>query len=252
VAEKKFLDFLDRFDGGGMGKSGEKFEGGGLLSMLGNLFADPYGSDDKARMASRDAFYNAQGDAVPAPTLLAPRAGGNAGVETSLRPQARPQSVAERGMGLDPFGGAGPNVSGAAAERGMGLDPFGGAGPNVSGAAAERGMGLDPFGGFSPNSAGPFNPSSAAPVQPVAPGMPTGLNMSQTPDADIVQGLQGGLPASPSRGADPSYGDPLSPMGFDRYLLEKFDPQFVNRVRMNPEQYNTAYDVYVRNGGRLN
>jgi len=31
VAEKKFLDFLDRFDGGGMGKSGEKFEGGGRL-----------------------------------------------------------------------------------------------------------------------------------------------------------------------------------------------------------------------------
>jgi len=78
VAEKKFLDFLDRFDGGGMGKSGEKFEGGGLLSMLGNLFADPYGSDDKARMASRDAFYNAQGDAVPAPTLLAPKAGKRA------------------------------------------------------------------------------------------------------------------------------------------------------------------------------
>ena len=76
MAEKKFLDFLDRFDGGGMGKSGEKFEGGGLLSMLGNLFADPYGSDDKARMASRDAFYNAQGDAVPAPSLLSPRAGG--------------------------------------------------------------------------------------------------------------------------------------------------------------------------------
>ena len=94
MAEKKFLDFLDRFDGGGMGKSGGKFEGGGLLSMLGNLFADPYGSDDKARMASRDAFYNAQGDAVPAPTLLAPRAGnnagGNTGVKTSLRPQARP------------------------------------------------------------------------------------------------------------------------------------------------------------------
>lgn len=231
MAEKKFLDFLDRFDGGGMGKSGEKFEGGGLLSMLSNLFADPYGSDDKARMASRDAFYNAQGDAVAPPSLLAPESGGNAGVKASLRPPVLPQSMAERNMGLDPFGGAGPNVSGA---------------------AAERGMGLDPFGGFSPNSAGPFNPASAAPVQPVATGMPTGPNMSQTPDADILRMPPTGLPASPSRGVDPSYGDPLSPMGFDRYLLEKFDPQFVDRVRMNPEQYNTAYGVYVRNGGRLN
>lgn len=227
MAEKKFLDFLDRFDGGGMGKSGEKFEGGGLLSMLGNLFADPYGSDDKARMASRNQFYNAQGDAVAPPSLLAPESG----VKASLRPPALPQSMAERNMGLDPFGGAGPNVSGAAVERGMGLDPFGGAGPNVS---------------------APFNPANSAPVQPQAPGMPTGPNMSQTPDADIVRMPPTGLPSSPSRGVDPSYGDPLSPMGFDRYLLEKFDPQFVDRVRMNPEQYNTAYDVYVRNGGRLN
>lgn len=93
MAEKKFLDFLDRFDGGGMGKSGEKFEGGGLLSMLGNLFADPYGSDDKARMASRNAFYNAKGDAVPAPTLLAPKAGGKAAPAATRNPptvSARP------------------------------------------------------------------------------------------------------------------------------------------------------------------
>lgn len=231
MAEKKFLDFLDRFDGGGMGKSGGKFEGGGLLSMLGNLLADPYGSYDEDRMESRNQFYNAQGDAVAPPSLLTPKSGGNSGVETSLRPPELTQSIAERDMSLDPFGGAGLNVSGA---------------------AAERGMGLDPFGGFSPNSAGPFNPASAAPVQPQAPGMPTGPNMSQTPDADIVRIPPTGLPASPSRGADPNYGDPLSPIGFDRYLLEKFDPQFVDRVRMNPEQYNSAYDVYVRNGGRLN
>ena len=106
MAEKKFLDFLDRFDGGGMGKSGEKFEGGGLLSMLGNLLADPYGSDDKARMASRDAFYNAQGDAVPAPTLLAPRANGNAAPAATRNPPAvsarpAPPTDAQR-FGMNP------------------------------------------------------------------------------------------------------------------------------------------------------
>ncbi len=57
MAERKFLDFLDRIDGGGMGQSGDTFEGGGLLSMLGNLFASPYGSQDPERRARRDAFY---------------------------------------------------------------------------------------------------------------------------------------------------------------------------------------------------
>ena len=60
MAEKRFLDFLDRIDGGGMGQSGDTFEGGGLLSMLGNLFASPYGSEDLDRRARRDAFYAGQ------------------------------------------------------------------------------------------------------------------------------------------------------------------------------------------------
>jgi len=60
MAEKRFLDFLDRIDGGGMGQSGDTFEGGGLLSMLGNVFASPYGSKDPERRARRDAFYAGQ------------------------------------------------------------------------------------------------------------------------------------------------------------------------------------------------
>lgn len=60
MAEKRFLDFLDRIDGGGMGQSGDTFEGGGLLSMLGNLLASPYGSEDPERRARRDAFYAGQ------------------------------------------------------------------------------------------------------------------------------------------------------------------------------------------------
>lgn len=57
MAEKQFLDFLDRIDGGGMGQSGATFEGGGLLSTLGNLVASPYGSEDPERRAARQAFY---------------------------------------------------------------------------------------------------------------------------------------------------------------------------------------------------
>ena len=57
MKEKRFLDFLDMFDGGGAGQMGDKFEGGGLLSAIGNAFGSPYGSEDPERRASRQAFY---------------------------------------------------------------------------------------------------------------------------------------------------------------------------------------------------
>ena len=38
---KRFTGLMDMLDGGGAGASGGRFEGGGLLSMLGNLFAKP-------------------------------------------------------------------------------------------------------------------------------------------------------------------------------------------------------------------
>lgn len=50
---KQYVDFLDRFDGGGAGRTGNSFQGGGLLSALANIFATPYGSEDRARRAQR-------------------------------------------------------------------------------------------------------------------------------------------------------------------------------------------------------
>jgi len=130
---KRFNSIVDMFDGGGAGQSGDKFEGGGLLSMLGNLFAKPYEAQDRVeQIAARTAMRNT-------PT-------------TSVRPQPRP---ADLNIPLDAFGGAGPNITGAAAERGMGLDPFGGAGPNITGAASERNVGLDAFGGYGPEYTAP-------------------------------------------------------------------------------------------------
>lgn len=38
---KRFTSLIDMIDGGGAGQSGDRFEGGGLLSMLGNLFMKP-------------------------------------------------------------------------------------------------------------------------------------------------------------------------------------------------------------------
>lgn len=56
---KRFTGILDMLDGGGAGASGDKFEGGGLLSILGNLFAKPLEAQDNveriaARTSARD------------------------------------------------------------------------------------------------------------------------------------------------------------------------------------------------------
>lgn len=78
MAERKFLDFLDMFDGGGAGMSGDRFEGGGILSALGNLVASPYGSEDEARRNARMAFYDSgvQPGLPAQPTLSTQSANG--------------------------------------------------------------------------------------------------------------------------------------------------------------------------------
>jgi len=54
---KRFTDLMDMLDGGGAGASGDKFEGGGLLSALGNLFAKPLEAQDNVeKIAARAAL----------------------------------------------------------------------------------------------------------------------------------------------------------------------------------------------------
>jgi len=78
---KQYVDFLDRFDGGGAGQTGNSFQGGGLLSALANIFATPYGSEDQARRAQRrqalgllDTAAAPAQATVRAPAPFAPRA----------------------------------------------------------------------------------------------------------------------------------------------------------------------------------
>ena len=51
-----FTGLKDMFDGGGAGKSGAKFEGGGILSALGNAAARPSGSRDRGEADMRTGF----------------------------------------------------------------------------------------------------------------------------------------------------------------------------------------------------
>ena len=50
----RFTGLLDMIDGGGAGQSGDRFEGGGLLSMLGNLFAKPLEAQDRVERIAAD------------------------------------------------------------------------------------------------------------------------------------------------------------------------------------------------------
>lgn len=122
MAEKRFLDFLDRIDGGGMGQSGDTFEGGGLLSMLGNLFASPYGSEDPERRARRDAFYAGQmGEPMAAPKTSRAVQGMSLPM-SQVPPRMRqdlslPASVNGGGDGL------GPMPTRSASAPNLGFDP---------------------------------------------------------------------------------------------------------------------------------
>lgn len=48
---QKYKGLLDMIDGGGAGAVGNEFEGGGLLSVIANAIATPYGSSDRMRDA---------------------------------------------------------------------------------------------------------------------------------------------------------------------------------------------------------
>ena len=193
MAEKKFLDFMDRFDGGGMGKSGDKFEGGGLLSVLANALATPRGSEDRAK---KEAL---------------------AGLLGNTRPNMRPNRPAPAAISAGSAPAPGYTMPGTIAE--------------MSDRARDRAMPLTQ----ASDIPGGFNPANAAPVQPSAPSYTQPFSM-QTPASQSSQ-----LPAE----------DPLSFESFTNHVINNYDQGFSRRMLSNADQYEQAYDLFVRNGGRL-
>jgi len=63
---------IDMINGGGAGRAGEEFEGGGLLSMLANAFATPYGSEAAPAPMSGSAPAPTQYSRVAPPPMTAP------------------------------------------------------------------------------------------------------------------------------------------------------------------------------------
>jgi len=100
---KQYVDFLDRFDGGGAGQTGNSFQGGGLLSALGNIFANPYGSEDQARRAQRrQALGLLDTAAAPPQARPAPFAPPRGNITTSGLPPAIPSHLTGPKMGMPP------------------------------------------------------------------------------------------------------------------------------------------------------
>ena len=77
-AGPRFTGLLDMIDGGGAGRSGDRFEGGGLLSAFANLFAKPYEAQDRVERIAADARS------------------ANGGM--TLRPRARPEMVSRNNV----------------------------------------------------------------------------------------------------------------------------------------------------------
>ena len=78
-----YSSFRDMIDGGGAGAAGDRFQGGGLLSLLANLFATPLGSEQMTRPQARPqmgmldmgAVPMASPGAIDAPPLTGPVGG---------------------------------------------------------------------------------------------------------------------------------------------------------------------------------
>ena len=108
---KEYLDIFDRFDGGGAGKMGDRFAGGGILSMLANEFFTPYGSEDddrKRRLLEMRGLFDALEAETTAPRPKVTR-GGDTG-RTQVKPQARPSQSMP--FGSTPVGGGMPAAPG--------------------------------------------------------------------------------------------------------------------------------------------
>lgn len=50
----QYISLMDMIDGGGAGRSGDRFEGGGLLSLLANELFRPRGYEDRLRQRKND------------------------------------------------------------------------------------------------------------------------------------------------------------------------------------------------------
>ena len=223
----KFLDFIDMIDGGGAGTMGDKFEGGGIFSMLANALATPYGSEDEERMRRVRQMRGLLAPdesiaprAAPRPTVT--RGGGTG--QAQVRPQARP--APSMAFGSTPVGGGMP----AAPSMTFGNIPVGGGMP-----AAAQNM-------VRPEATARGMPAAAQNMvrpEATARGMPAAAQNMVRPEATAR-----GMPASgmPAAAADPEFAQFMERAKQDPMMSQFIDNADVmqNIFKMYKQQLSTG------------
>lgn len=99
-----FLNFIDMINGGGAGDSGDEFEGGGLLSMIGNALFQPYGYRQRQRAMAEtrpqmrpESLLGMQPMPAPTPAPM-PRPNPMASGMTPANAYVAPQQYSTSGM----------------------------------------------------------------------------------------------------------------------------------------------------------
>lgn len=82
-----FLNFKDMFDGGGMGKAGSQFQGGGLLSDIGNALFKPFGQGQRMQQAMQETRPQMRPQQPTMSTSGAPKEYGGRGDYGMMPPQ---------------------------------------------------------------------------------------------------------------------------------------------------------------------
>lgn len=193
---KRFTGLMDMLDGGGAGASGDRFEGGGLLSMLGNLFAKPLEAQNNVERIAADtnatkAVTKTLEDMAKGGSLTS-RLDGKDGL---LSPAQKEQIVMDQVVNPDVYGiGQGGEFAGsmptpsapAPSYANMFMGEAGRGAPDMPRPSATTAA-LSPTGDMASGVA-PVSPMSeqlspiapATPTTPYPSGMsPTGPSMSQ-------------------------------------------------------------------------
>jgi hypothetical protein len=256
----KFLDFLDMIDGGGAGKMGDKFEGGGIFSMLANAIATPYGSEDEARKRARMQAHGLLSDKAPAASIMSTPTPAVQPVQTAGQLSPRLDTKGMTPVTSDPRGFApntqptfstGRQYNPALSYANMPMGEVGrGVAPAPSAPApayanmpmGEAGRGMMPAVAPAQN----MPQTMTAPASGVAPNMPMPfdpmVNAQVAPNRIVNPSMTGSVPRIDAQG--------VSVMSFEQFapfISEKYKMEY--GVRPTAEQVQNAYKVYRQNMG---
>jgi hypothetical protein len=242
---EKYKGLLDMINGGGANAEGDKFQGGGLLSILANAVATPYGSEDRAEEVAgllggtRPAMRPNRPSPSAAPAAI-PAGSAPALVQSPLEmfggQQPAPYSPTVQGSGMTPANNYVPPS-----------DPFSYSGDREAGMAGNNYR--------LPDDANDFGINPNVGPNPFA-GSPGVGGDGRSLDGEILRYAPTGLPeVSPELGfamPDGSSGYTAAPMQdprqrFAEELVEMIGPDAAQNY-LRTKTGKKLYDSYVKNG----